>query len=191
MYYLPWIPVFCSVWWLLSGRWSIRRYGQRGEWETAGRIHRCLSAACYPEAAGLHALSLTLKIKQKIFFSIDIFYRRQKKLRKGNVFKPVCHSVHSRGSIHPLPRQTAPGRHSSPQADTPIGNPPPRRPLQRTVRILLECILVKVNLSNSDPNLIKVVTKTKFRPSFSSLLDQISWNPGKYIFILRSSLMSF
>ena len=61
------------------------------------------------------------------------FYRPQTKLRKGNVFTPVCVSVHG-GGVHP-PRQThaAPGRHIP---------PPPRGPLQWTVRILLECILV-------------------------------------------------
>ena len=49
------------------------------------------------------------------------------KLRQGNVFTPVCHSVHGGGS----------GRH-------PIGQTPPpgRWPLQWTVRIILECILV-------------------------------------------------
>ena len=50
-------------------------------------------------------------------------------LRKGNVFTPVYDSVQG-GGVHP------PGTHTS-QADT---SPP--RPLQRTVRILLECILV-------------------------------------------------
>ena len=59
---------------------------------------------------------------------------------------------------HPVPQTLPPDRHSPgqtpPWADTPwadthcpvhIGihlTPPPRRPLQRTVRILLECILV-------------------------------------------------
>ena len=39
---------------------------------------------------------------------------------------------------------TPPGRHTIPQADTPLGRhlPPPRRPPQWMVRILLECILV-------------------------------------------------
>ena len=59
-------------------------------------------------------------------------------LRQGNVFTDVCHSVHGEGGVwqtpcgqtHP-PGQTPPGRH-----------PPSRRLLQRTVRIILECILV-------------------------------------------------
>ena len=46
------------------------------------------------------------------------------KLRQGNVFTCVCHSSFC------------------PQADTPSPPLPRRRPLQRTVRILLECILV-------------------------------------------------
>ena len=44
------------------------------------------------------------------------------KLRQGNVFTPVCSSVH-RGVCHPSPGQTPPGRHppgqKPPQADTP------------------------------------------------------------------------
>ena len=47
-------------------------------------------------------------------------------LRQGNVFTPVCDSVHTPPGQ--TPRQTP--------------HPPRRRPLQRTVRILLECILV-------------------------------------------------
>ena len=69
------------------------------------------------------------------------FYRPQTKLRKGNVFTPVCHSVHRgsapvRAGIHPPETHTL-GRHRP-------GHPPPpgRRLLLRTVRILLECILV-------------------------------------------------
>ena len=89
------------------------------------------------------------------------------KLWKGNVFTPVCDSVHG-GGVHPKqtpPRQTPlgrhhPGRHPPPSRhplcrhplgrhllrQTPPPPPtrqtPPRRPMQRTVRILLECILV-------------------------------------------------
>ena len=62
-------------------------------------------------------------------------YRPQTKLRKGNVFKPVCQSVCSQGEGG-LP-QCMLGR-QPPWADTPLG----RHPLQRTVCILLECILV-------------------------------------------------
>ena len=80
------------------------------------------------------------------------------KLRQGNVFTPVCHSVHKGGSasmhagIDPLGRHP-PGRH--PQGDTPLGRPPradtppSRRLLQRTVHILLECILVTHNLAEN------------------------------------------
>ena len=79
-------------------------------------------------------------------------------LRKGNIFTPVCDSVRgagcllclgSRGDVHP------PGRH------------PPRRPLQRTVRILLECILVSFiflnitceneRLQTSRPSLVRAL----------------------------------
>ena len=53
------------------------------------------------------------------------------------------------GVVHPPwpdttpPWADTPARHHTPQPDTPwAGIPPGRRPLQRTVRILLECILV-------------------------------------------------
>ena len=61
-------------------------------------------------------------------------YRPQTNLRKGNVFKPVCQSVH-RGRGVCL---------SACWADNPLGQTPPwaDTPLQRTVCILLECILV-------------------------------------------------
>ena len=53
-------------------------------------------------------------------------------LRQANVFTPVCHSHHGGGvsaSVHA-------GIH------TPWAGTPPRRSLQRTVRILLVCFLV-------------------------------------------------
>ena len=61
------------------------------------------------------------------------------KLRQGNVFTPVCHSVHRGG----LP-------HTYPWADKPPGQKPPPSPgsacwdtvNKRAVRILLECNLV-------------------------------------------------
>ena len=71
--------------------------------------------------------------------------------RKGYVFTGICHSVHGRGCVsqHALgqtppradtpPWQTPPpGKQPTLRADTPS----PRRPLQLTMRILLECILV-------------------------------------------------
>ena len=58
-----------------------------------------------------------------------------------NVFTSVCHSVHREVSAwhqpHPLGRHP-PSRQTPPWADTLLD----RRLLQRTVRILLECILV-------------------------------------------------
>ena len=65
-------------------------------------------------------------------------YCPQIKLRKGNVFTPVCQSFCSRGGCLP---QCMLGY--TPPADTPLGRhpPPSRRLLLRTVRILLECIL--------------------------------------------------
>ena len=77
------------------------------------------------------------------------------KLRQGNGFTPVCHSVHWGGGCLPqcMLGYTPPGRHpladihpraNTPWVDTPPADNPPRRSLQPTVRILLECILVCV-----------------------------------------------
>ena len=65
------------------------------------------------------------------------------------VLTSICHSVHEGWwCTHllwpfrhpPPPRQTPPG-----QTDTPlVRHPPGRWPLQRTVRILLECILIQI-----------------------------------------------
>ena len=82
-------------------------------------------------------------------------------------FTPVCDSVHTRVCLASS-RQTYPlDRH--PLGQTPLGThprqtPPRRRPLQRTVHILLECILVfHANNSLAHPCL-----------RFSSLSDK-SW----------------
>ena len=127
----------------------------------------------------------------------NVHYRPQRSCGQGNIFTPVCHSVH-RGGVStrenppdqadtPLgadtppdqadtPREQTPsgpgrhppgpGRHPPDQADPPRpgrhplgadtpppgpGRPPPGSRLQHTVnerpvRILLECILVKMNL---------------------------------------------
>ena len=59
--------------------------------------------------------------------------------RVGNVFKPVCHSVHGRGGFY-LP--TMPwGRHTASPEGNPLPPPPPPDMVnQRELRILLECI---------------------------------------------------
>ena len=107
------------------------------------------------------------------------------KLWQGNVFTPVCQSFCSQGRClaDTLPGQTPPGQthpqqtpsgQTSPQADTPeqtlqadtpwtdtpLGRnlpqaDPLRRPLQRTVRILLECFLVmKLQSPPHNPKLL-------------------------------------
>ena len=90
-------------------------------------------------------------------------YRPQRSC-EGYVFTPVCHSVHRGGvclsacwdtTTPPPPgADTPPQEQTPPQAGTPQGadTPPSRHPLEeappsrrlllRTVRILLECILV-------------------------------------------------
>ena len=66
-------------------------------------------------------------------------YRPQTKLRKGNVFTSVCQEFcpQEGGGVHPQ-TDLPPGRH--PPGKTPPA--PSRRLLLRTLRILLECILV-------------------------------------------------
>ena len=74
------------------------------------------------------------------------------KLRQGNVFTPVCHSVHRVGvsATHPW-ADTPQGRCPSP-AQCMLGYTPPHSACwdavnKRAVRILLECILVCLLLS--------------------------------------------
>ena len=75
-----------------------------------------------------------LKSITNIFFVLLHSYRPQTKLRKCNVFTPVCQSFCSQGGC--IPACTG--------ACIPPGRPPSpsRRLLLRTVRILMECILV-------------------------------------------------
>ena len=75
-------------------------------------------------------------------------YRPQTKLRKGNVFYTCLCFCSRRGGVQPPP-----------QADTP---PPSRRPLQRTVRILLECILVCQFFRNSKMKLRKLIDMSSY-----------------------------
>ena len=94
------------------------------------------------------------------------------KLRQGNGFTPVCHSVH--GGCLPQcmlgytpPQTDTPPGQTPPWADTPLGQTPPplpsRRLLQRTVRILLECILVFFNENNLEllTPYAEIITLTK------------------------------
>ena len=83
------------------------------------------------------------------------FYRPQRSC-EGYVFTPGCHSVHRGGlpqcmlGYHAPPEQTPPPGPGTPPEQTPpqsrhppgAGTSPSRRLLLRTVRILMECILV-------------------------------------------------
>ena len=104
-----------------------------------------------------------------VFMFREYIYRPQRSCGQGNIFTPVCHSVH-RGegvsaSVHagiPHPPEQTP-----PRAETPLEHTPPpwsthhpprsRHPLgsrlrhavnERPVRILLECILVDFFFEN-------------------------------------------
>ena len=101
----------------------------------------CVSRRHYTRTPHCSNISKYL-LDQKVL----ICYRPQRSCGKAMfLHRSVCHSVHREvfGSHHPLDKHP-PGRHlpgSQPllRQTTP---PPPRRPLQRTVRILLECILI-------------------------------------------------
>ena len=83
------------------------------------------------------------------------------KLREGNVFTPVCHSVHSgvsvQGGLCPegsLPGGSLSGRSLSmgvsvqggPCPGGPLSGRPPPNGNEQMVHILLECILVSENI---------------------------------------------
>ena len=62
------------------------------------------------------------------------FYRPKTKLREGNVFTPVCHSVHRAGGVYlsacwdtHTPGQTPLGKHPTGQTHTPGRTRPPGR----------------------------------------------------------------
>ena len=100
----------------------------------------------------------------QVHIQLSVFYYRPRRsCGQGNIFTPVCHSVHRGGSasVHAgiPPRADAPrSRHPREQtppreqthplgADPPGSRHPPESRLQHTVyerpvRILLECILV-------------------------------------------------
>ena len=89
---------------------------------------------------------------------VQAHYYRPQRSCEGYVFTPVCDSVNTGGCLpkcmlgYTPPRSRHPPSRQTPlEADTPPGSrhtplkadtPPRRRPLLRTVRILLECILV-------------------------------------------------
>ena len=101
-----------------------------------------------------------------------IFTARKRSLGQGNVFTPVCDSIHKEGIVCPIAYwdTPAPGQ-TPPQVDTCWGrHPPGRHPLsdlwdavnKRAVRILLGCILVNIicrlaNLKNYEAIRGKVV----------------------------------
>ena len=88
-----------------------------------------------------------------------IITARKRSLGQGNIFTPVCHSVHGGGLPQCMMGYHPPTRHP-PRPGTPPGPGPPRTrhpPAQsmlgdtvnaRAVRILLECNLVCHSLAN-------------------------------------------
>ena len=70
------------------------------------------------------------------------YYRLQTKLRKGNVFTSVCQEFCPQGREVCIPACMGQGELCIPLGRYPPADTPPRQPLQWTVRILLECVLV-------------------------------------------------
>ena len=100
-----------------------------------------------------HQIDIDVKklVHNEFLLYLD-FFRPQTKLREGNVFAPVSHSVYGDGQY--IPTCTWPGGvyHNAPAQRMDVcerrgevytsHSTPPRRPLKRAVRILLEYILV-------------------------------------------------
>ena len=80
-------------------------------------------------------------------FHVKIYYRPQRSC-EGYVFTPVHLSTGGSASVHagiPLGAGTPPGADCP--SPSPGSRPPSRRVLLRTVRILLECILVEISIT--------------------------------------------
>ena len=82
--------------------------------------------------------------------TVFIFYYRPQRNCEGYIFTPVCHSVHGGGGGSASVHAGIPPPGAGPQPPWEQTPPPPgsrhpssRRLLLRTVRILLECILVR------------------------------------------------
>ena len=119
-------------------------------------------------------------------------YRPQTKLREGNVFTPVCHSV--QGGVYPSMQWAKWG------CVTGVCNqggvqPPPQPVNKRAVRILLECFLVSLFIQKLRLTCIVgvVYVKLRYRVSYIELENQlytsllcqtshISWN-RQHIFL--------
>ena len=122
-------------------------------------------------------------------------YRPQRSC-EGYVFTPVCHSVHRGGvclsacwdttpreQTHP-PSRHPPGADTHPsRADTTPGSrhppeqtPPGRRLPLRTVRILLECILVRKLMGYLPRNRAKIKSKFRFHVHFCLMQMDLLWS---------------
>ena len=99
----------------------------------------------------IHVVTTKIYKKKLIgsFLYFGCLYRPQRSCGQGNIFTPVCHSVHRGGSasVHagiptPARKQTPPAKETPLGADTPTGSRLRHTVNERPVRILLECILV-------------------------------------------------
>ena len=63
----------------------------------------------------------------KTIFLFFYFYRPQRSCGQGNIFAPVCHSVHGGVSASPHPRSRHPPEQTPPGTDTPQNRYPPQK----------------------------------------------------------------
>ena len=124
---------------------------------TVSRQEHSLLYRVLQKPSQLIILSFTYLKCQVLLLVKAIFTARKRSLGQGNIFTPVCHSVHRGGSasvhdgIPPPPSRHPPEAGTPPQEQTPPWSrypPPPEQIMlgdtvnERAVRILLECNLV-------------------------------------------------
>ena len=85
------------------------------------------------------------------------FYRPKRSFGQGNIFTPLCHSVHRGGGLARRPPRldggTPPGWRTPPDGEPPPGSGLRHTVYDRPVRILLECILVFYFKNKNDCNM--------------------------------------
>ena len=91
-------------------------------------------------------------------FAKEIITARKRSFWQGNIFTPVCHSVHSGGGAQ---RGSVPGEVPGPGEGGAWWRPPGWL-LLRVVRILLECILVSLCFALGPKNVIQFGLLTNY-----------------------------
>ena len=172
----------------VQGQWQVRRRKVspqtrivrvallRGSFVRYGNLSLCLTETgrkCWKiissQQRARNTLQMAVRIWPIMFNSRGVYYRPQLSC-EGYVFTPVCQSFCSQGGLP----QCMLGYHPPGTRHTP--SPPSRRLLLRTVRILLECILISNWLflsrsenNNSSKSWAEILSR-RFSGAFLSLL---------------------